>query len=209
MKGCRGDGYWADRRGGRAAQGPEVVSQAPVDRGCEHAGSCGYSIRSTVSYMGTSAATSAQPDGPDLDLSQRALRSLSYREYRPLPASAGDDPPLRLFRADSLAAARRGRHPVAEHPHESICSAAGRTRGPRGAHRGGSPGLCRGSSPGTDHLRAADTNGPGPGYVRDALANSVATFCLLGVLLTYWWILGVPRRVTDDVGTQEVVAQEV
>jgi hypothetical protein len=42
-----------------------------------------------------------------------------------------------------------------------------------------------------------------------ALANSVATFCLLGVLLTYWWILGVPRRVTDDVGTQEVVAQEV
>jgi hypothetical protein len=49
-----------------------------------------YGIWFTVSYMGTSAATSAQPDGPDLDLSQRALRFLSYGSYRPLPASAGD-----------------------------------------------------------------------------------------------------------------------
>lgn len=32
------------------------------------------------------------------------------------------------------------------------------------------------------------------------LASSVATLCLLGVLLAYWWILGVPR-------TQEVVTQ--
>jgi hypothetical protein len=31
------------------------------------------------------------------------------------------------------------------------------------------------------------------------LASSVATLCLLGVLLTYWWILGVPRRVTQEV----------
>jgi hypothetical protein len=42
-----------------------------------------YSIWSTVSYMGTSAATSAQPDGPDLDLSQRALRFLSYASIGP------------------------------------------------------------------------------------------------------------------------------
>lgn len=28
------------------------------------------------------------------------------------------------------------------------------------------------------------------------LASSAATLSLLGVLLTYWWILGVPRRVT-------------
>jgi hypothetical protein len=26
------------------------------------------------------------------------------------------------------------------------------------------------------------------------LASSAASLCLLGVLLTYWWILGVPRR---------------
>jgi hypothetical protein len=31
------------------------------------------------------------------------------------------------------------------------------------------------------------------------LASSAATLCLLGVLLTYWWILGVPRRVTQEV----------
>ena len=31
------------------------------------------------------------------------------------------------------------------------------------------------------------------------LASSTATLCLLGVLLTYWWIQGVPRRVTQDV----------
>lgn len=30
------------------------------------------------------------------------------------------------------------------------------------------------------------------------LASSAATLCLLGVLLTYWWILGVPRRVTQE-----------
>ncbi len=30
------------------------------------------------------------------------------------------------------------------------------------------------------------------------LASSLATWCLLGVLLTYWWILGVPSRVTSD-----------
>jgi hypothetical protein len=30
------------------------------------------------------------------------------------------------------------------------------------------------------------------------LASSVATLCLLGVLLTYWWILGDPRRVTQE-----------
>jgi hypothetical protein len=30
------------------------------------------------------------------------------------------------------------------------------------------------------------------------LASSVATVCLLGVLLTYWWLLGVPRRVTQE-----------
>lgn len=31
------------------------------------------------------------------------------------------------------------------------------------------------------------------------LASSAATLCLLGVLLTYWWILGVPRRVTQEI----------
>lgn len=30
------------------------------------------------------------------------------------------------------------------------------------------------------------------------LASSAATLCLLGVLLPYWWILGVPRRVTQE-----------
>ena len=30
------------------------------------------------------------------------------------------------------------------------------------------------------------------------LVSSAATLCLLGVLLTYWWILGVPRRVTQE-----------
>jgi hypothetical protein len=42
-----------------------------------------YGIWFTVSYMGTSDATSAQPDGPDLDLSQRALRFLSYGSIGP------------------------------------------------------------------------------------------------------------------------------
>jgi hypothetical protein len=31
------------------------------------------------------------------------------------------------------------------------------------------------------------------------LASSAATLCLLGVLLTYWWIQGIPWRVTQDV----------
>ena len=30
------------------------------------------------------------------------------------------------------------------------------------------------------------------------LVSSAATLCLLGVLLTYWWILGVLRRVTQE-----------
>jgi hypothetical protein len=30
------------------------------------------------------------------------------------------------------------------------------------------------------------------------LGSSAATLCLLGVLLTYWWILGVPVPVTQE-----------
>jgi hypothetical protein len=33
------------------------------------------------------------------------------------------------------------------------------------------------------------------GILATILASSAATLCLLGVLLTYWWILGVPRSV--------------
>ncbi|MEP7036377.1 MAG: hypothetical protein ABI934_12370, partial [Actinomycetota bacterium] len=46
------------------------------------------------------------------------------------------------------------------------------------------------------------------------LASSAASLCLLGVLLTYWWILGVPQRVTQEVeipvlgGTPIVVAMK-
>jgi hypothetical protein len=36
------------------------------------------------------------------------------------------------------------------------------------------------------------------GILGTILASSAATLCLLGVLLTYWWILGVPR-VTQEV----------
>jgi len=36
------------------------------------------------------------------------------------------------------------------------------------------------------------------GICATILASSAATLCLLGVLLTYWWILGVPRRVTQE-----------
>jgi hypothetical protein len=36
------------------------------------------------------------------------------------------------------------------------------------------------------------------GILATILASSAATLCLLGVLLTYWWILGVPR-VTREV----------
>jgi hypothetical protein len=36
------------------------------------------------------------------------------------------------------------------------------------------------------------------GILATILASSAATLCLLGVLLTYWWILGVPR-VTQEV----------
>jgi len=36
------------------------------------------------------------------------------------------------------------------------------------------------------------------GICATILASSAATLCLLGVLLTYWWILGVPR-VTQEV----------
>lgn len=32
-----------------------------------------------------------------------------------------------------------------------------------------------------------------------SLASSAATLSLLGVLLTYWWILGFPRRVTHEI----------
>ena len=39
---------------------------------------------------------------------------------------------------------------------------------------------------------------PGRGILATILASSAATLCLLGVLLTYWWILGVPR-VTQEV----------
>ena len=168
-----------------------------------------YSIWSTVSYMGTSAATSAQPDGPDLDLSQRALRFLSYASIGPslLPLAM-----ILLCGCFVL---------IHWPPHARAGTLSRNNPTSRSAQLQAelvalavltgvvALGYAGASSPGTDHLRAADTNGPGPGYVRDALANSVATFCLLGVLLTYWWILGVPRRVTDDVGTQEVVAQEV
>jgi hypothetical protein len=38
------------------------------------------------------------------------------------------------------------------------------------------------------------------GICATILASSAATLCLLGVLLTYWWILGVPR-VTQEVET--------
>jgi hypothetical protein len=34
------------------------------------------------------------------------------------------------------------------------------------------------------------------GISATVLASSAATLCLLGVLLTYWWILGGPRPVT-------------
>lgn len=30
------------------------------------------------------------------------------------------------------------------------------------------------------------------------LVSSAATLCILGVLLTYWWILGIPRRVIQE-----------
>lgn len=43
------------------------------------------------------------------------------------------------------------------------------------------------------------------GLCATILASSVATLCLLGVWLTYWWILGVPR--TQEVVTHEVVTQ--
>lgn len=36
------------------------------------------------------------------------------------------------------------------------------------------------------------------GICATTLASSAATLCLLGVLLTYWWILGVPRLVTRE-----------
>jgi hypothetical protein len=39
---------------------------------------------------------------------------------------------------------------------------------------------------------------PALGILATILASSAATLCLLGVLLTYWWILGVPR-VTQEV----------
>lgn len=36
------------------------------------------------------------------------------------------------------------------------------------------------------------------GICATTLASSAATLCLLGVLLTYWWILGAPQRVTRE-----------
>ncbi len=36
------------------------------------------------------------------------------------------------------------------------------------------------------------------GVCATILASNVATLCLLGVLLTYWWILGAPSRVTES-----------
>jgi hypothetical protein len=35
------------------------------------------------------------------------------------------------------------------------------------------------------------------GILATILASSAATLCLLGVLLTYWWILGVPRVIQE------------
>ena len=41
-------------------------------------------------------------------------------------------------------------------------------------------GYAGASSPGTDHLRAADTNGPGPGYVRDGPGQQRGHLLLAG-----------------------------
>jgi len=144
-----------------------VVSQAPADRGRESAGSCGLQhlvhgeLHGDLSRDLCPARWSGS--GPEPACAEISV----LREYRPLPASAGDDPSLQLFRADSLAAARPCRNPVVEHPMSRSAQLLSRARGTRGTHCSGSPGLCRGSPPGTDHLRAADTHGPGPGYVRD------------------------------------------
>jgi len=39
---------------------------------------------------------------------------------------------------------------------------------------------------------------PAWGMCATILGSSAATLCLLGVLLTYWWILGVPVPVTQE-----------
>jgi len=168
-----------------------------------------YSIWSTVSYMGTSAATSAQPDGPDLDLSQRALRFLSYASIGPYLL------PLAMILVCGCF--------VLIHwpPHAGAGTLSRNNPTSRSAQLQAElvalavlTGVVALGYAGAALLGLTTSGQQIPmdqarGMCATALANSVATFCLLGVLLTYWWILGVPRRVTDDVGTQEVVAQEV
>jgi len=166
-----------------------------------------YSIWSTVSYMGTSAATSAQPDGPELDLSQRALRFLSYSSIGPylLPLAM-----ILLCGCFVLIHWPRGgagtlswNTPTsrsAQLQAELVALAVLTGVAALGYAGAALLGLTSGQPIPMDLAR---------GMCATVLACSAATFCLLGVLLTYWWILGVPRRVTDDVGTQEVVTQEV
>ena len=168
-----------------------------------------YSIWSTVSYMGTSAATSAQPDGPDLDLSQRALRFLSYASIGPNLL------PLAMILVCGCFV------PIHWPPHAGAGTLSRNNPTSRSAQLQAElvalavlTGVVALGYAGAALLGLTTSGQQIPmdqarGMCATALANSVATFCLLGVLLTYWWILGVPRRVTDDVGTQEVVAQEV
>jgi hypothetical protein len=144
--------------------------------------------------MGTSAATSAQPDGPDLDLSQRALRFLSYasigRYLLPLamillcgcfvlihwPPRGGaetmswDTPTSRSAQLQAELVAIAVLTGVAALGYAGAALLGLTTSGQQIP---------------MDQAR---------GMCATVLASSAATFCLLGVLLTYWWILGVPRR---------------
>jgi hypothetical protein len=115
-----------------------------------------------------------------------------------LPAAAGDAPYLRLFRADSSTPAGRGRHHVVEDPTSRFAELQGELVGLAvlaGVVALGYAGVALLGLAVSQPLASVEMRG----VCATILASSAATLCLLGMLLTYWWILGVPRRATQEI----------
>jgi hypothetical protein len=154
------------------------------------------SIWSTFNLMGTNEVTSVQPNG-SVDLSQRALRLLSYAGIGPylLPlvmilicgCFVLIHRPPQVYGDTSLWSTPTSR--FAESQVELVTLAVLTGLVALGYAGAALIGL---SSP------QQILTQPAWGMCATILGSSAATLCLLAVLLTYWWILGVPVPVTRE-----------